>query len=432
MTNAELSERRSAAVARGVGVATPLFAQKAKNAELWDSEGRRFIDFAGGIAVVNTGHSHPRVVEAVKNQIDHFSHTCHQVAPYENYVELAEKLNAAAPGDFPKKTMFATTGAEAVENAVKIARAFTGRQAVIAFSGGFHGRTFMGMSLTGKVQPYKAGFGAMPGDVWHVPFPMAPHGITAEDSLAAIDGLFKADVDPARVAAIIIEPVQGEGGFYPAPPELMRELRALCDKHGILLIADEVQTGFARTGKLFAMEHHDVAADLTTMAKSLAGGYPLSGVVGRAEVMDAPQPGGLGGTYGGSPLGIAAALAVLEVIRDEDLCARAEKLGDTLKSRLSSMQNEVPELADIRGPGFMVAAEFIDAEGTPLPQMATAVRDEAMERGLILLTCGVYGNVIRFLSPITIEDEVFAEALDILGDSLRAAKAAQDARADAA
>ena len=432
MTNAELSERRSAAVARGVGVATPLFAQKAKNAELWDSEGRRFIDFAGGIAVVNTGHSHPRVVEAVKNQIDHFSHTCHQVAPYENYVELAEKLNAAAPGDFPKKTMFATTGAEAVENAVKIARAFTGRQAVIAFSGGFHGRTFMGMSLTGKVQPYKAGFGAMPGDVWHVPFPMAPHGITAEDSLAAIDGLFKADVDPARVAAIIIEPVQGEGGFYPAPPELMRGLRALCDKHGILLIADEVQTGFARTGKLFAMEHHDVAADLTTMAKSLAGGYPLSGVVGRAEVMDAPQPGGLGGTYGGSPLGIAAALAVLDVIRDEDLCARAEKLGDTLKSRLSSMQNEVPELADIRGPGFMVAAEFIDAEGTPLPQMATAVRDEAMERGLILLTCGVYGNVIRFLSPITIEDEVFAEALDILGDSLRAAKAAQDARADAA
>jgi 4-aminobutyrate aminotransferase len=432
MTNAELSARRSAAIARGVGVATPIFAERAKNAELWDSEGNRYIDFAGGIAVVNTGHSHPRVVEAVKTQIDHFSHTCHQVAPYENYVELAERLNAAAPGDFAKKTLFATTGAEAVENAVKIARAFTGRQGVIAFSGGFHGRTFMGMSLTGKVQPYKAGFGAMPGDVWHVPFPMAPHGITADDSMAAIEGLFKSDVDPARVAAIIIEPVQGEGGFYPAPAELMTALRALCDKHGILLIADEVQTGFARTGKLFAMQHYDVAPDLTTMAKSLAGGYPLSGVVGRAEVMDAPQPGGLGGTYGGSPLGIAAALAVMDVIRDEDLCARAQKLGDALKSRLSSLRNEVPELADVRGPGFMVAAEFIDADGTPLPQMATAVRDEAMSRGLILLTCGVYGNVIRFLSPITIEDEIFDEALDTLSESLRAAKAAQDARAAAA
>lgn len=432
MTNAELSARRSAAIARGVGVATPIFAERAKNAELWDSEGNRYIDFAGGIAVVNTGHSHPRVVEAVKTQIDHFSHTCHQVAPYENYVELAERLNAAAPGEFAKKTLFATTGAEAVENAVKIARAFTGRQGVIAFSGGFHGRTFMGMSLTGKVQPYKAGFGAMPGDVWHVPFPMAPHGITADDSMAAIEGLFKSDVDPARVAAIIIEPVQGEGGFYPAPAELMTALRALCDKHGILLIADEVQTGFARTGKLFAMQHYDVAPDLTTMAKSLAGGYPLSGVVGRAEVMDAPQPGGLGGTYGGSPLGIAAALAVMDVIRDEDLCARAQKLGDALKSRLSSLRNEVPELADVRGPGFMVAAEFIDADGTPLPQMATAVRDEAMSRGLILLTCGVYGNVIRFLSPITIEDAIFDEALDALSESLRAAKAAQDARAAAA
>jgi 4-aminobutyrate aminotransferase len=432
MTNAELSARRSAAIARGVGVATPIFAERAKNAELWDSEGNRYIDFAGGIAVVNTGHSHPRVVEAVKTQIDHFSHTCHQVAPYENYVELAERLNAAAPGEFAKKTLFATTGAEAVENAVKIARAFTGRQGVIAFSGGFHGRTFMGMSLTGKVQPYKAGFGAMPGDVWHVPFPMAPHGITADDSMAAIEGLFKSDVEPARVAAIIIEPVQGEGGFYPAPAELMTALRALCDKHGILLIADEVQTGFARTGKLFAMQHYDVAPDLTTMAKSLAGGYPLSGVVGRAEVMDAPQPGGLGGTYGGSPLGIAAALAVMDVIRDEDLCARAQKLGDALKSRLSSLRNEVPELADVRGPGFMVAAEFIDADGTPLPQMATAVRDEAMSRGLILLTCGVYGNVIRFLSPITIEDAIFDEALDALSESLRAAKAAQDARAAAA
>ncbi len=422
MSNSALSARRSAAIARGVGVSSPLFATRAKNAELWDAEGQRYIDFASGIAVLNTGHGHPRVVAAVKAQIDAFSHTCHQVVPYESYVELAERLNAAVHGAFAKKTIFATTGAEAVENAVKIARAYTNRQGVIAFSGGFHGRTFMGMALTGKVQPYKAGFGPMPGDVWHVPYPMAAHGIDAARSLEAIEGLFKADVDPARVAAIIIEPVQGEGGFYPAPADLMRGLRALCDKHGILLIADEVQTGFARTGKLLAMEHYDVAADLTTMAKSLAGGYPLSAVTGRAEVMDAPNPGGLGGTYGGSPLGIAAALAVLDVIRDEKLCERANTLGDKLKARLKGLQNEVPEIADIRGPGFMVAAEFIATDGTPLPALTLAVRDEAMKRGLILLTCGIYGNVIRFLSPITIEDAVFEEAMEILSESIRAAK----------
>ena len=422
MSNSALSARRAAAISRGVGVSSPLFATRAKNAELWDAEGKRYIDFASGIAVLNTGHGHPRVVAAVKAQIDAFSHTCHQVVPYESYVELAEKLNAVVPGDFPKKTIFATTGAEAVENAIKIARAYTRRQGVIAFSGGFHGRTFMGMALTGKVQPYKAGFGPMPADVWHVPYPMEMHGIDAARSLAAIEALFKADVDPARVAAIILEPVQGEGGFYPAPADLMRSLRALCDAHGILLIADEVQTGFARTGKLLAMEHYDVAADLTTMAKSLAGGFPLSAVTGRAEVMDAPNPGGLGGTYGGSPLGIAAALAVLDVIRDEGLCDRANVLGDKLKARLKGMQNEAPEIADIRGPGFMVAAEFIGADGTPLPALANAVRDEALKRGLILLTCGIYGNVIRFLSPITIEDVVFDEALDILSDAIRAAR----------
>lgn len=424
MSNSDLSARRAAAISRGVGVASPIFAKRASNAELWDSEDRRYIDFAAGIAVLNTGHGHPRVTAAVKDQIDAFSHTCHQVAPYETYVELAEKLNELTPGDFAKKTIFATTGAEAVENAVKIARAATGRQGVIAFRGGFHGRTFMGMALTGKVQPYKAGFGPMPGDVWHVPYPMEAHGIDAAQSLAEIEALFKSDVDPSRVAAIIIEPVQGEGGFYPAPGELMSGLRELCDKHGILLIADEVQTGFARTGKLFAMEHYDVAPDITTMAKSLAGGYPLSAVTGRAEVMDAPQPGGLGGTYGGSPLGIAAALAVLDVIRGEGLCERAEKLGAQLKERLAGLRNEVPEIADIRGPGFMVAAEFIDSDGVPLPNFANAVRDEAMQRGLLLLTCGVYGNVIRFLAPITIEDAVFEEAQEILAESLRAAKSA--------
>ncbi len=288
-----LTDRKNAAISRGVGMTTQIYADRAENSEIWDKEGNRYIDFASGIAVVNTGHRHPKVVEAVKAQLDRFTHTCHQVVPYESYVHLAERLNALTPGNFAKKTIFVTTGAEAVENAVKIARASTGRQAVIAFTGGFHGRTFMGMALTGKVVPYKVGFGAMPGDVFHAPFPIELHGITVEQSLAALKKLFAADVDPGRVAAIILEPVQGEGGFYPAPTAFMKALREICDQHGILLIADEVQTGFARTGKMFAMEHHDVAPDLITMAKSLAGGFPLAAVTGRAEVMDAPAPAAL-------------------------------------------------------------------------------------------------------------------------------------------
>lgn len=420
---ANLSERRAAAIARGVGVTTQIFAEKALNAELWDSEGRRYIDFASGIAVLNTGHRHPRVIAAVKDQIDRFTHTCHQVVPYENYVALAERLNGLVPGKGPKKTVFVTTGAEAVENAVKIARSATGRSAVIAFSGGFHGRTFMGMALTGKVAPYKLSFGSMPGDVFHAPFPVPLHGISVEQSLAALDRLFKADVDPARVAAIILEPVQGEGGFYEAPRNFMRRLREVCDKHGILLIADEVQTGFARTGKMLAMEHHEVAPDLTTMAKSLAGGFPLSAVTGRADIMDGPAAGGLGGTYGGSPIGIAAAHAVLDVIEEEGLCDRANVLGSRLKQSLESLRDDVPEIIDVRGPGFMNAVEFNDAKsGEPSADFANRVRIKALEKGLILLTCGVYGNVIRFLSPITIQDEVFSEALGILGDSIRAAQ----------
>jgi len=339
-------------------------------------------------------------------------------------VHLAERLNAIVPGDFAKKTIFVTTGAEAVENAVKIARAATGRSAIIAFGGGFHGRTFMGMALTGKVAPYKIGFGPMPGDVFHAPFPVPLHGISVEQSLATLKKLFAADVDPQRVAAIILEPVQGEGGFYPAPAAFMKALREICDQHGILLIADEVQTGFARTGKMFAMDHHEVAADLVTMAKSLAGGFPLAAVTGRAEVMDAPAPGGLGGTYGGNPLGIAAAHAVLDVIADEGLCDRANQLGSRLKQRLESLRDKVPEIVDIRGPGLMNAVEFNDA-ATKLPSadFANKVRLIALDRGLILLTCGVYGNVIRFLSPITIQDGVFSEALDILEASLIEASA---------
>ncbi|MFV0302010.1 MAG: aminotransferase class III-fold pyridoxal phosphate-dependent enzyme, partial [Paracoccus sp. (in: a-proteobacteria)] len=358
-----------------------------------------------------------------KNQLDRFTHTCHQVVPYENYVELAERLNRLLPGDFEKKTIFATTGAEAVENAVKIARHYTGRPGIVAYAGGFHGRTFRGMALTGKVQPYKAGFGPMMNDVWHLPFPNPLHGVTEADALAALDRLFKADLEPGRVAAFIFEPVQGEGGFYEVPTGFIRKLREIADQHGILLIADEVQTGFARTGKLFAMEHHGVAADLTTMAKGLGGGLPISAVTGRAEVMDSPNPGGLGGTYAGNPLGVAAAHAVLDVIEEEGLNDRATRLGQRLKQRLAGLRDAVPEIVDIRGPGFMNAVEFnVAGSDRPNPDFAGRVREEALKRNLILLTCGVYGNVIRFLAPLTIPDPVFDEALDILEDSIRAAR----------
>jgi 4-aminobutyrate aminotransferase len=420
LSNAAIEARRSAAISRGVGVTTQIYADRAENAEIWDAEGRRYIDFAAGIAVVNTGHRHPKVIAAVKDQLDRFTHTCHQVVPYESYVRLAERLNRVVPGDFAKKTIFVTTGAEATENAVKIARAATGRSGVVAFAGGFHGRTFMGMSMTGKVAPYKLGFGPMMPEVYHIPFPVELHGVTAEASLAALDRLFKADVDPGRVAAFIVEPVQGEGGFYEAPRAFLAELRAIADRHGIVLIADEVQTGFGRTGRMFAMERAGVAADLTTMAKGLGGGFPIAAVTGRAELMDAPGVGGLGGTYGGSPIGVAAGNAVLDVIAEERLCERAELLGSRLKQRLQSLVETVPQIADIRGPGFMNAVEFaIPGTATPAPDFTDKVRRRALEKGLILLTCGVYGNVVRFLAPLTIEDAVFSEALDILEATLR-------------
>ncbi|WP_282602629.1 4-aminobutyrate--2-oxoglutarate transaminase [Paracoccus sp. PARArs4] len=422
--NSEIEARRKKVMARGVGVMTDHYATRALNSEIWDADGNRLIDFASGIAVLNTGHRHPRVMQAVEEQLRAFTHTCHQVVPYENYVHLAERLTDAAPGDFDKKAIFVTTGAEALENAVKIARAHTGRQAVVTFHGAFHGRTFMTMSMTGKVAPYKAGFGPMMPDVFHVPFPNPLHGVSVDDCFRALDGLFKSDLEPSRVAAIVFEPVQGEGGFNPAPAEFTTRLRALCDEHGIVMIADEVQTGFARTGSLLAMDRHEVAADMITMAKSLGGGFPIAAVVGRAEIMDAPAPGGLGGTYGGNPLGIAAAHAVLDIIRDEDLCARAEDLGARLKDRLRAIQGFMPEIADIRGPGFMVAIELMHADGTPAPDLANAIRQEALSRGLLLLTCGVHGNVIRFLAPITIPDDHFDEAMEMLQDAARAVKGA--------
>ena len=419
-TNEDLARRRAAAVPRGVGNMLQVYADRASNAELWDVEGRRLIDFASGIAVLNTGHLHPKVQAAVGAQLSRLSHACFQVTPYESYVALAERLNSLMPAAGPHKTLFLTTGAEAVENALKIARYHTRRSAVIAFGGGFHGRTLACMSLTGKVQPYKAGFGPLLPEVFHAPFPMAYHGVSTAHSLAALEHLFKADVDPARVAAIIVEPVQGEGGFYVAPPEFLRALRALCDQHGIVLIIDEIQTGFARTGRMFAIEHSGVEPDLMTVAKSLAGGVPLSAVIGKAPIMDAPLAGGLGGTYAGSPLGCAAGLAVLDVIETEKLCARAERLGSTLLARLSDLQTRWPCIGEVRGLGAMVAMELVKDRRADAPDadLAKALVQAAGRRGLVLLSCGIYGNVIRFLTPLTIPDGILAEGLAILEAAL--------------
>lgn len=422
ITNADLLKRRLAATPRGVGVFASFFAQRAKNAELWDVQGRRYIDFAGGIGVLNTGHLHPAVSTAVRAQLEQFSHTCYQVVPYESYVSLAEKLNALAPTDGPAKTAFFSTGAEAVENAIKVARAATQRAAVIAFSGAFHGRTMMGMALTGKVTPYKVGFGPFPAEIFHVPFP-GPDASVA-DSIEAIERLFKSDVEPTRVAAIIIEPVQGEGGFHVAPQDLLVRLRALCDRHGILLVADEIQSGFGRTGRWFAIEHSGVKPDLITAAKSLAGGYPLSALIGRADLMDAAAPGGLGGTYAGNPVAVAAAHAVIDVMRDERLLVRSEELGAKLVARLDALRPRVPQFGEVRGLGSMVAAEFCeDGAGLRRPDAAFAkrVQQAALDAGLILLTCGAGANAVRFLYPLTIEDEVFEEGLAIVERSILAA-----------
>lgn len=419
MKNSELHQRRVDATPRGVGVMCGFYAEKAENATLWDVEGNEVIDFAAGIAVLNTGHRHPKVMAAVEKQLQSFTHTAYQIVPYESYIALAERINARVPIDGPAKTAFFSTGAEAVENAVKIARAYTKRPGIIAFGGGFHGRTFMTMALTGKVAPYKIGFGPFPGSVYHAHYPNELHGISTEQALQSLTHLFKADIAPDQVAAILLEPVQGEGGFNIAPPEFMHALRTLCDSHGILLIIDEVQSGFARTGKLFASEHYAIKPDLITMAKSLAGGLPLSAVAGRAEVMDAPAPGGLGGTYAGNPLAVAAAHAVLDVIEEEKLCERANQLGKDLVEVLTHAKARCPHIADIRAQGSMVAVEFQDPQtGAPSPEFTKQVQDNALQAGLLLLSCGVYGNVIRFLYPLTIPDEQFRKALDIIQRSL--------------
>jgi 4-aminobutyrate aminotransferase/(S)-3-amino-2-methylpropionate transaminase len=417
--NESLIARRQAAVARGVSMAHPVFVARAENALLWDVEGRRYVDFAGGIAVQNTGHRHPHVIQAARAQLERVTHACFQVTGYEPYVALCERLNALAPGPGPKKTLLMTTGAEAVENAVKIARAATGRSAVISFGGAFHGRTLLTLALTGKVEPYKAGFGPFPAEVFHAPFPNALHGVSVEDSLGALAALLKCDVEPARVAAIVFEPVQGEGGFYVAPPEFVRRLRETCDRHGILLVADEIQCGAGRTGRMFAMEHYGVAADITTLAKSLGGGFPLSAVVGRAEVMDASPPGGLGGTYAGNPVACAAALAVLEVFERERIFERAEALGAKLRARLGELATRHPVIADVRGLGAMVAFELCEDgdPAKPAADMTKRLTARARELGLILLSCGIHGNVVRILVPITAEDAVVDEGLSILAQA---------------
>jgi 4-aminobutyrate aminotransferase/(S)-3-amino-2-methylpropionate transaminase len=421
MNNLDLLARRNESVARGVANMHNIYADRAENAEIWDVEGKRFIDFAGGIGVLNTGHRHTKVMAAVNEQLERYTHTCFQVMPYEPYIALAERLNDLAPGDAPKKTLFLTTGAEAVENAVKIARAHTGRSALIAFNGGYHGRTMMTLGLTGKVVPYKAGFGPFPNEIYHAPFPNEVHGISIDASLEALNNLFKADVEPSRVAAIILEPVQGEGGFYAAPFEFLRRLREICDEQGILLIADEVQAGAARTGKMFAIEHSGVVPDLITLAKSIAGGFPISAVVGRADIMDSVGPGGLGGTYAGSPIACAAALAVLDVIEEENLLQRSLDMGEHLRARLREMAGRFDSIGDVRGLGAMVAMELFNggAARVPDPDLAKALVMKAAEHGLILLSCGMYGNTIRILVPLTASDALVDEGLDIIESCLR-------------
>jgi 4-aminobutyrate aminotransferase/4-aminobutyrate aminotransferase/(S)-3-amino-2-methylpropionate transaminase len=426
----ELQARKAAAVPNGVGT-KGIYVAKAENSEIWDVDGRRYIDFAAGIAVLNTGHRHPTIMAAVAEQAEAFTHTCFHVTSYESYVRLAERLNALAPGDFAKKTLFLNSGAEAVENAIKIARYYTKRSAVIAFSGGFHGRTHMTMALTGKVMPYKRGFGPFPAEIYHAEFPQPYRGITTEHALADLDRLFHSDVDPKSVAAIIVEPVQGEGGFNVAPFDFLRALRRLSDEHGIVLIADEVQGGMARTGKMFSIEHAGVVPDLVTLAKGLGGGFPLSAVTGRASIMDAAHPGGLGGTYGGNPISIAAANAVLDVIESEDLCSRAARVGQTMRTHLESLATQLPCIGDVRGLGAMVAFELVKDAKTREPDAAltTAILAHAEKRGLILLSCGTSANVVRLLAPLTIPDAVLQEGLAVLSTAVHEAYGLEPTRA---
>jgi len=415
-----LLESRAREVPRGVGNAHPIFIERASGAKLWDVDGNEYFDFVGGIGVLNVGHVHPRVLAAIAEQLDRFSHTCFQVAMYDSYVRLAERLNRLAPGSHAKKTLLLSTGAEATENAVKIAREFTGRPAVVAFHHGFHGRTLLALTMTGKNSPYKQHFGPFCSEVYHAPFPYEYHGWTTERALGALEQLFESEVAPDRVAAIIIEPVLGEGGFVPAPAKYLQELRRIATRHGIVLIADEIQSGFGRTGKFFAIEHAGVEPDLITIAKSLAAGLPLSAITGRAEIMDAPAPGGLGGTYAGNPVACAAAIAALDVYEDDGLAERAVAIGVRIEAALRALQRRFPRVGDVRGLGAMMGAEFTDDVDSGKPTIAKQIVTEARSRGLLLMAAGAKGDIIRVLVPLVVSDDDLTAALTLLTASCEA------------
>lgn len=421
--NQRLLALREQHVPRGIATAHPVVAARALGAELWDVDGKRYLDFVGGIGVLNTGHSHPRIVEAIRRQAGEISHASFQVVAYENYIQLAARLNNLVGGDEHYKSVLLTSGAEAVENAVKIARGYTNRTAVISFRGGFHGRTLLGVTLTGMSQPYKQNFGPFPAEIYHATYPNAYRGISSERALAELDELFATDVAPDRVAAIIIEPVQGDGGFLAAPKEFLQALRARCTEHGIVLILDEIQAGFGRTGRMFGFQHAGIQPDLVTVAKSLAGGMPLSGVVGRAAIMDAPTPGGLGGTYGGNAVACAAALAVLDLFAEQELLKQGEMLAAQLNQGLLALQRRYPRIGDVRGLGFMQAIEMVadDARQSPDAALAQKVIDEARNAGLLVIKCGIHRNVVRFLAPLVTTPAQLAEALQMLDEALAAA-----------
>jgi len=411
----DLVERRERAVARGVSVAHAFVVVRAEGARLWSADGEEYVDFAGGIGVMNLGHRHPAVVAAVAAQLEAFTHSCFQVGMYEGYVAVAERLNALTPGTLPKKTLLLSTGAEATENAVKIAREFTGRPAVISFSYGYHGRTLLALSMTRKVAPYKQNFGPFAPEMYCAPFPDERRGWTTDRAMAALEELFVTQVAPERIAAVIIEPVLGEGGFVPAPSAFLRELRGLTRRHGILMVADEIQTGIGRTGTMFAIEHSGVEPDLLTFAKSIAGGLPLAGVVGRADVMDSVPPGGLGGTYAGNPLACAAALATLDAYEAEDVLARAERLGRDLRTRLDALAARFAKIVDVRGLGPMLAIEFAEEPDVAGVSLGRRVVAAAFEEGLVALTAGPQANALRILVPLVVTGDDLDRGFAALG-----------------
>ena len=424
-TNNDFDKRRAKAVARAIAYTSTFTAERAENSEVWDVEGNRYIDFCGGIGCQNIGHRHPKVVAAIEKQLKQLTHTCFQIIPYESYISLAERINTLAPGDFEKRSMFFSSGGEAVENSIKIARYYTRKPAIITFTNGYHGRSYMGMGLSSRMSPFKVGFRPFPTEIYRVPFPDDYHGVSRLQAINAIEQLLKTDADPDSIGAVIFEPVQGEGGYNIIDDEFLHCLREFCDRHNIVLIADEIQTGCGRTGKMFACEHFDVAPDLTCIGKSIGGGLPLSGVVGRADIIDSVPPGGLGGTFGGNPLGCAAALAVLDVLAEEELLERGIEIGARIDARFKAFANN-PELScigDVRSLGAMNAIEIVKSQSSREPdgELASTIIAHALADGLILVGAGPDRNVIRVLVPLTAPFELIDEGLDILESVIKRA-----------